>query len=372
VASTGGSQNAGAVAPAIVQRVLASPGQPLALAEADGPLASLARRFAHVRVHSDALAADSADAIQAGAYAVGSHVVFGRGHGPGSRHYARTLAHELAHVTQQRDAGIVSGPIPIGSPGSVHEREADQAAVWLTRGTMTLSLSSAPLQLLRQPRLTIVDDDSGLTDKELRVIVVQAGEALGKTTIHAKDKRVKAGVKISYQRGLKDVDKLVKRGDVIVYVIGPAPGKKSIPRDRMETIAHDIVAAQGIVPKEDIDRRAKMLTGDLRENVDPTTGEVTSGQDEYDPGTSVSIVDIAYNAQRGKTENLRAIAGNILHEGPGHRALPRGYHNPRNEGVMSENIPASATKEQILFQSIEWDAVNEFLKSTVDDPTWNK
>jgi hypothetical protein len=351
--------------------VLKSPGQPLALAEADGALAGLARRFAHVRVHDDALAADSADAVQAEAYAVGSDVVFGRGHGPGSRHYARTLAHELAHVTQQRDAGIASGPIPMGSLSSVHEREADQAGLWLTRGAMAPSLSSAPLQLSRQPRLTIVDDDSGLTDKELHIIIAQASEALGKTTAHAKDKRVKAGVKISYQRGLKDVDKLVRRGDVIVYVIGPAPGKKSIPQDRMETIVHDIVAAQGIVPKKDIDRRAKMLADDLRENVDPTTGEVT-GHDEYDPATSVSVVDLAYNPQRAKTENLRAIAGNILHEGPGHRGLPREYHNPRNEGVMSAHIPASATKEQILFQSDEWDAVNEFLKSTVDDPTWNK
>jgi hypothetical protein len=69
---------------------------------------------------------------------------------------------------------------------------------------------------------------------------------------------------------------------------------------------------------------------------------------------------------------LRAIAGDILHEGPGHRALPRGYHNPTGKGVMSKDVRDSATEDQILFQSDEWDPVNAFLKSIVDDPTWNK
>jgi hypothetical protein len=39
---------------------------------------------------------------------------------------------------------------------------------------------------------------------------------------------------------------------------------------------------------------------------------------------------------------------------------------------MSEKTRDSATEEQILFQSNEWDAVNEFLKSIVEDSTWNK
>jgi hypothetical protein len=290
--------------------------------------------------------------------------VLGRDQRPGSPHYAQTLAHEMTHVIQQRYARGVDGTIPMGASDSLHEREASSAAHLLVGGATATPPSSARLQLSRQPRLTIVDDDSGLTKNELAVIVVQARKAL------AQDKRVRAGVTISYQSGLKGVEKLVKRGDVIVYVIGAGPGKKSIPQDRMKAIVRDIVAAQNIVPKDQFDARSGSLADDLKETVDPTTGTVT-GRHEYDPGTSASVVNIDLYPKRG-TANLRAIAGDILHEGPGHRAMPRGYHNPDSKGVMSENTRDSATEEQILFQSSEWDAVNEFLKGIVEDPTWNR
>jgi len=61
-------------------------------------------RFGHdftgVRVHMDETAAQSAAALDAAAYTLGRHVVFGKGR------YGRTLlAHELAHVVQQSASG---------------------------------------------------------------------------------------------------------------------------------------------------------------------------------------------------------------------------------------------------------------------------
>jgi hypothetical protein len=138
----------------------------------------------------------------------------------------------------------------------------------------------------------------------------------------------------------------------------------------MEKIEHDIVDAQKILPQSDVDKRSKMLASDLQEDVSPKTGEV-SGRNEYDPAASVSIVNVDLYPKRDKG-NLRAIAGDVLHEGPGHRAFQRAYHNPSDKGVMSKNVRPSATEEDILFQSDEWDKVNEFLKQTVDDPGWNK
>lgn len=92
-------------APPIVAEVLATPGRPL-----DGTTrAAMERRFGHdfgqVRVHTDARAAESARAVQARAYTVGSHIVFDSGqyaprHGAG----LRLLAHELAHTVQQGGA----------------------------------------------------------------------------------------------------------------------------------------------------------------------------------------------------------------------------------------------------------------------------
>ena len=356
------------VAPPVVHRVLASPGEPLTAEESQKFQTGLGRSLAHVRLHRDALAVESANAVDAAAYTVGPHIVLGRAHAPGSRAYQWTLAHELTHVVQQ-SGGKVGATIPIAAVDSPHEREADRAAHQLVRGAIAPPQPTAPLQLSRQPRLTIVDADSGLTEKQLAVIVVEAKKALDKTTKHSKDKTVKAGVEVAYRQGLKDIEKLVKRGDVIVYVIGAAKGQKSIPQDRMEKIVHDIVVAQHL-PIRDLDERSKRLAGDLKETVDPNTGAVT-GQSQYDPATSVSIVNVDLISKRD-AGGLRAIAGDILHEGPGHRALARGYHNPEGKGVMSEHVRDSATEDQILFQSDEWDAVNTFLKGIVDDPQWNK
>jgi Domain of unknown function (DUF4157) len=59
--------------------------------------------FSEVRVHSGPDAARSAASVQARAYAFGRDVVFARGeYAPGSNAGKRLLAHELAHVVQQR------------------------------------------------------------------------------------------------------------------------------------------------------------------------------------------------------------------------------------------------------------------------------
>lgn len=66
------------------------------------------RRFRHdfsgVRVHTDGQAARSAEAVDAAAYTVGQHVVFGAGrYAPETGVGRALLGHELAHVGQQED-----------------------------------------------------------------------------------------------------------------------------------------------------------------------------------------------------------------------------------------------------------------------------
>lgn len=91
-------------APSIVYEVLRSPGQPLD----SGVRKFLEPRFGHdfsqVRVHTNARAAESARALGAHAYTVGTNVVFGRGEfAPMTTSGRRLIAHELAHVIQQTD-----------------------------------------------------------------------------------------------------------------------------------------------------------------------------------------------------------------------------------------------------------------------------
>jgi hypothetical protein len=98
-----GSADAEIAVPSVVDEVVSSPGRPLetdtrALME---PL--FGHRFDRVRVHADSRAFDSANAVHSLAFTVGNHVVFGENqYRPSTLSGKRLLAHELAHVVQQR------------------------------------------------------------------------------------------------------------------------------------------------------------------------------------------------------------------------------------------------------------------------------
>ena len=98
-------------APPAVNEVMRSPSQPLDPRARAFMESRFGHDFGQVRVHSDAGAAQSADAVNARAYCVGDDLVFGRGeYAPGSAQGRSLIAHELAHVVQQRN---VIDPRPI-------------------------------------------------------------------------------------------------------------------------------------------------------------------------------------------------------------------------------------------------------------------
>jgi hypothetical protein len=71
--------------------------------------------FSQVRIHTGAKAAESASSLNARAYTVGQHIVFGRGqYLPPSLETRRLLAHELSHVIQQKSAGSLLQRKPAG------------------------------------------------------------------------------------------------------------------------------------------------------------------------------------------------------------------------------------------------------------------
>jgi Domain of unknown function (DUF4157) len=78
-----------------------------------------------VRVHTDERAAALARAVSARAFTVGSDIFFGSGeYRPSSRDGQGLIAHEVAHVIQQRGAPA-SGPLMVSQPGDALEREAE-------------------------------------------------------------------------------------------------------------------------------------------------------------------------------------------------------------------------------------------------------
>jgi hypothetical protein len=93
--------------PASVDRALDSPGTTLGSALRLDMEQRFGRDFSQVRVHTDALANDSAHAVGALAYTVGNRMVFANGQfQPQGSRGRRLLAHELTHVVQQ-GAGIL-------------------------------------------------------------------------------------------------------------------------------------------------------------------------------------------------------------------------------------------------------------------------
>jgi hypothetical protein len=102
--------------------------------------AQLEPRFGHdfsqVKVHSDERAALSAAALQAQAYTVGSHIIFGAGrYQPHTSSGQRLIAHELAHVVQQQGSrgSSTAGNFAVDADAA-HEAAADRAASDATHG----------------------------------------------------------------------------------------------------------------------------------------------------------------------------------------------------------------------------------------------
>ena len=95
--------------PPIVNDVLRSAGRPLDQSTRVFMEDRFGHDFSKVRVHSDQVAANSANAVSAQAYTVGSQIVFGAGRYDHSSTEGRgLLAHELAHVVQQSGASKTS------------------------------------------------------------------------------------------------------------------------------------------------------------------------------------------------------------------------------------------------------------------------
>jgi hypothetical protein len=142
------------VAPAIVNDVLESSGQTLEPAARAFMESRFGHDFSQVRIHTDTLAAKSADSISASAYTAGNHIVFANGrYSPGSSEGQHLLAHELAHVVQQQAAGSLFSAIPMGALDDSAEHEAElisRAAVY--GGTIFQPLVRRPLALMRQPQ----------------------------------------------------------------------------------------------------------------------------------------------------------------------------------------------------------------------------
>jgi hypothetical protein len=134
--------------PPVVDDVLHSPGHALDPRSRTFFEPRFGHDFGHVRVHADGRAAEAARSVGARAFSVGRDLVFGPNeYAPETNGGRRLLAHELAHVMQQRHAPD-HGPIAMGD-GSLEE-EADAIGERALAGSPPGRATSAPRGLHRQ------------------------------------------------------------------------------------------------------------------------------------------------------------------------------------------------------------------------------
>ncbi|RME04797.1 MAG: DUF4157 domain-containing protein [Bacteroidetes bacterium] len=172
-----------ATAPPIVHEVLRQPGRPLDAATRAFMEPRFNHDFSQVRVHTDAKAIKSAQVVKALAYTVGTNIVFGAGHSPSlTSGGTQLLAHELAHVVQQK--GAVSGPLRIDSSKSLEEKEAQSVAKGITSSTflsptltqtsLRLSRNEAPTYRVARPHILEIMNDMGTDLANARAIAPTA------------------------------------------------------------------------------------------------------------------------------------------------------------------------------------------------------
>lgn len=158
----------GHAVPEIVHRVLRGAGRPLDSATRTTMETGFGHDFSGVRVHTDSVAHASASAVHALAYASGQHLVFANGqYAPGTSSGRRLIAHELAHVVQQRH--LTDQPAAIGDAASALEQQADRAAERVLSGRPAGRLSGATHAVIARsegPKEAKTDD--GGTDQVFR------------------------------------------------------------------------------------------------------------------------------------------------------------------------------------------------------------
>ncbi len=198
-------------APPVVRDVLSRPGQPLPQSVRAPFEQKFGQDFSGVRVHDDSAAAESSSSINALAYTLGNHIVFGQGrYTPGTEHGDRLLAHELTHTIQQSsdtsstqlargvlqrapchpDAKCATG-FP-GDTGRYTERvEADQKAKEQASGPTPATgapTCQAPRHKERAENIEKVVKSMGVTlPDEVFGFFINACEAAGGAAPHCRD-----------------------------------------------------------------------------------------------------------------------------------------------------------------------------------------
>jgi hypothetical protein len=252
--------------------------------------------FADVRIHDSAPAAAAARAVQASAFTIGTDIVFGSGRfDPGSLQGTHLLAHELAHVVQQRQAG---------PPGAIHRRSLGQS-LGILLGISEGSFSDAELRAyLDQITATGRIDGAYDADNKARAIVRrwQAGtpgwDLLGPQKALLIDEMLDGPTLDDDERAILDLLRGSDAGDLRAIFADPAARMQDLDSD-FHFAEHDQLLA--FLAGRFAGGRAALLAG--RVEVTGPTVPATAPVHAFDPAAFEARLD----SDRSDTELIALV-----------------------------------------------------------------
>ncbi|HXI26253.1 MAG TPA: DUF4157 domain-containing protein [Pyrinomonadaceae bacterium] len=210
---------------------MSSAGEPLDATARKFMQSRFGHDFSRVRVHTDAAAAQSAKSVNAYAYTVGHHVVFGDGqYRPGTLEGRQLIAHELTHVVQQAREGTaqLDRKSLDEAEQSLREVEAKRSAK-VKIGTRASWGAAAPDKSKGWDEY-----DAGKPLPLYRIIVHHTADPLKQTVKELQDKEMKAGYADMPYHFVITSDGAISEGRAIEVVgahAGDIPGNKDIKKD---------------------------------------------------------------------------------------------------------------------------------------------
>ena len=195
------------VAPAIVHNVLNSPGEPLDNASKEFFEPGFGSDLSAVRVHSDAVAAESARSVYARAYTVGNHIAFARGEfAPWTSSGKALLGHELVHVAQQAAGARVLArqEVPYVSPYT--EALGNELFEQLRQLRIAEGGATAAAQAKRVGAVAALFDGQGNRIDTIARMNVQGGAHAEELVVQEIQRRIAAGQQIEYTVLMVDQD----------------------------------------------------------------------------------------------------------------------------------------------------------------------
>ena len=158
--------------PSIVEEVICSNGKPLQPNTREYMESRFNYDFNKVRIHSNSLAAKSAELLNARAYTIGNDIVFGQGENNSksdANSRQRLLAHELTHVVQQNRVYNSASP---NSFDTGLEREAEYIASTIIHKNCPVSVKGRTMPRIARQAKTSKSKKKGSTLKGGHKLVV--------------------------------------------------------------------------------------------------------------------------------------------------------------------------------------------------------